>query len=38
MGYKVPGETKEYAAFIKWIEELSSFYKLENIPFGQPKT
>jgi hypothetical protein len=27
---------KEYAAFIKWIEELSYFYKLENIPFNQP--
>ena len=28
---------KEYAAFIRWIEELSDFYKLENIPFNQPK-
>jgi len=27
---------KEYAAFIKWIEELNNFYKLENIPFNQP--
>jgi len=26
---------KEYAAFIKWIEELSNFYKLEKIPFNQ---
>jgi len=28
---------KEYASFVKWIEELSNFYKLENIPFNQPE-
>jgi len=28
---------REYAAFIKWVEELSSFYKLEASHFNQPK-
>jgi hypothetical protein len=28
---------KEYAEFIKWIEELSNFYHLEKIPFNQPE-
>jgi hypothetical protein len=27
---------KEYAAYIKWIEELSGFYRLEKTPFNQP--
>ena len=27
---------KEYAAFIKWIEELSGFYHLEKPSFNQP--
>ena len=28
---------KEYAFFIKWIEELNCFYHLENKPFNQPE-
>ena len=27
----------EYASFVKWIEELSSFYHLKNISFNQPE-
>ena len=28
---------KEYASFIKWIEELNDFYHLENKAFNQPQ-
>ena len=28
---------KEYASFVKWIEELGSFYHLENKSFNQPE-
>ena len=28
---------KEYAFYIKWLDELSDYYHLENTPFNQPE-
>ena len=36
-GTPIKAMPREYASFVKWIGELSSFYHLENIPFNQPE-
>ena len=36
-GTQIKTMPKEYALYIKWIEELSNFYHLENTPFNHPK-